>query len=198
MSNSCSTYNFASCFFPLVIYLKAFLSVDRLHPPVCGSCMAFPWGDQRSVSFLLHPFVLLLTERCYKQCLFYAEFSHVSSYLGEYDKKKKKGNCGMKCFVFFWPLLWIFFVYPEGLGHVKVSLANRASQPLSLALTGGHHLSTNRQKSSWLYLCFLNCYGACILFSVFINQISSCGIISSFPWHICFVFAVCYMRAWHQ
>ena len=188
MSNSCYTGSFVSRFFPVVVYLKAFLSVDRPRHPSLYQLRDISSGeDQSSVSFLLsHPFLLSLTERCYEECLFYIEFSHVSSYLGgmRYKKKERKLLDEMLCF--FWRLLWILFVFPEGLGHVmKVSPAIGASRPLSVALMEGY-LGTRRQKSSWIYLCFLNCCGDWIFFSVFINQISSCWIISSFPWHICF------------
>lgn len=76
-----------------------------------------------------------------------------------------KQNCWMKQW-FFSDFCYGFPYYsPEGLCPFEsVTSVNRASWPLAPALMDGYHLNSGRQKSSWLYLYFLSCYGDGILF----------------------------------
>lgn len=119
-----------------------------------------------------------------QECLFCTEFSHVSSYLEGCHTINRIAGWNS---VFFLTFVIDFHIIPQkDCVHLKVSPVNRASWPLAPALMDGYHLNTSRQKSSWLYLYFLSCYGDGILFfPVFINQISFWWIISSFPSRLC-------------
>lgn len=142
-------------------------------------------AEQSLVNFLLLDpfFTVILLKDAPGMFFLYRIFSCFQLFGGiSYHKQ----NCWMKqCF--FLIFVMDFHIIPQkDCVHLKVSPVNRAFWPLAPALMDGYHLNTGRQKTSWLYLYFLSCYGDGILFfSVFINQISFWWIISSFPWHLC-------------
>lgn len=93
----------------------------------------------------------------------YTDFSHVSSYFRGCDNK---WNCWMKCDVSS-DFCYRFPYSPEGSCSFQSVTSKQGLLTTLSSIKDGHHLNTSRQKSSWLYLYFLSCYGDEILFCIY-------------------------------